>query len=82
MSSIANYAFDSTDYNTSTINDQSGNGNNLSKIGSGGSWSTADPYSDSNIYSFRFNGSQHFERTITTYSGDFSFALDQKEVQC
>ena len=40
MSLIANYAFDSTDYNSgngTTITDQSGNGNSLTKTGSGGS---------------------------------------------
>ena len=78
MSLIANYAFNSTDYNSgsgTTIYDQSGNGYNLTKINSGGSWSTADPFNDSNIYSFRFNGSQHFERSVPYYSGDFAIAF-------
>lgn len=78
MSLIANYAFDSTDYNSgsgTTIYDHSGNGNNLTKTGSGGSWDTADPFNDSNIYSFQFNKNQHFERSITTYSGDISVAF-------
>ena len=46
MSLIANYAFDSNDYNSgngTTITDNSGNGNTLTKTGSGGNWDTDDP---------------------------------------
>ena len=78
MSLIANYAFDSSDYNSgsgTTITDQSGNGNNLTKSGSGGNWDTDDPFSDSNIYSFHFNKNQMFEKSITSYSGDISVAF-------
>lgn len=78
MSLIANYAFDSSDYNGgsgTTITDQSGNGNNLTKSGSGGNWDTDDPFSDSNIYSFHFNKNQMFEKSITSYSGDISVAF-------
>ena len=78
MSLIANYAFDSSDYNGgsgTTITDQSSNGNSLSKISSGGSWDTDDPFSDGNIYSFHFNKNQHFECSTTYYTGDFSIAF-------
>ena len=76
MSLIAEYAFDSTDYNSgTTIADKSNNGNNLTKTGSGGSWDTDDPFNDSNIYSFHFNKNQLFEKSITTYSGDISVAF-------
>ena len=77
MSLMAKYNFDSTDYDSSTIVDHSGNENNLSKSGSGGSWSTEDPYDDASIYSFRFNTNQHFEKVLVggEYSGDFSISF-------
>jgi hypothetical protein len=78
MSLIANYAFDSSDYNGgsgTTITDHSGNANTLTKTGSGGSWDTDDPFNDSNIYSFHFNKNQHFERAITLYTSNFSVAF-------
>ena len=77
MSLMAKYNFDSTDYNSSTIVDHSGNENNLTKSGSGGSWSTEDPYDDASIYSFRFNTNQHFEKVLVggEYTGDFSISF-------
>ena len=80
MSSIASYAFDITDYdsgNGTTIYDNSGNGNNLIKTNSsGGEWDSDDPFDDSNIYSFHFDKSEHFERNMTdSYTGNFSLGF-------
>jgi len=77
MSLLAKYMFDSTDNDSSTIVDHSGNENNLSKSGTGGSWSAEDPYDDASIYSFHFDTNQHFEKALVggEYTGDFSISF-------
>jgi hypothetical protein len=77
MSLLAKYNFDSTDYNTTSIADHSGNDNDLSKSGTGGSWETDDPFSEPGIYSFLFNTNQHFEKVLEggEYTGDFSISF-------
>ena len=84
---IGKYNFDINDYNTTTINDHSSNNYHLSKTietdsGDAG-WKTENPYSDPNIYSYRFQrsetgtGSYFVRENILSnpYTGDFSVSF-------
>ena len=66
VTTLHNYFFDSTDYNSTTISDQiSTNSVDLTANSSNKvSWSTDDPFNDSDIYSLNYNGNQNLNQSF------------------